>query len=401
MRDQTTNQQKVNDLRKEVRALRRYRQLVRAQGKGLSILGRISTSIFLGTGLSVAISQWLVAIKRNEGGVPIEDTANLVAALVKRVIRIGIVTITLALIPLALLLWQNLIMSDQYLALITQIEEQRAQTESLQITSYFPLLLNDDRKQFWAAVSYFASSESLTEEATSRLSRMLLESEGKGACSALEALARLSPSRPLSDGMLVRDITATLVPLLDYQKIPLGGIEIRDLECDGLRLRRAGISQLSLRDASLNNSEFVYVDLSGTSFQNSDLRGAHFLDGIQWSSEEAGRSTDFTDADLKYSLFGDEVSYIVLNGADLRGALFTWVTGNELRKSPKRFFRDALCMNPNEATECHQWHLNKFRGKAQEVHRPSTCPTEMESPIILVYGHEEERQECKDWLDDT
>ncbi len=399
MTDQDANQQEIAALRREVRALRRYRKMIRAQGKILSTLGGISTLVFLGPELSVAISNWLKSKKRDHDGIPLEHTANLIAALVRRVIRVGLIVITLALVPTALLLWQNLIMRDQYSALNRQIEEQRKQTEIQQITSYFPMLLSGDRTQFLAAVSYFSSSASITKEAISRLSRMLLESEGKGACSALEALARLSPSRSLDDGMLVRDVTTTLMPLIEFQKVPLGGIEIRELECEGLRLRRTGISQLSLRRSNLRNSEFLYVDLSGTSFENSDLRGAQFLDGVQWSSEEAGRSADFTDADLRYSFFRDEVSSIVLNGADLSGALFTWVTGSELKGMPTRYFNGAYCMSPNEAKACHKWHLNKFRGQARLADAPVYCPTEINAPIILVYGHEAERQKCRDWLD--
>ena len=289
-------------------------------------------------------------------------------------------------------------MKDQYTALITQIDEQRAQTETQQITSHFPLLLSGDRSQFWAAVSYFSTNETLTKEAISRLSRLLLEGEGEGACSALEALARLSPLRPLDNGMPVRDITTTLLPLIPFQGAPLGGIEVRELECEGLRLRQTGISQLSLRESNLKNSEFIYVDLSGASFQDADLRGAHFLDGIQWNSEEAGRSADFTDANLRYSFFRDEVSNIVLNDADLSGALFYWVTGEKLMNMPTRYFNGALCMGPNEAEACHRWHLDRFRGRANGVVKPASCPTDIISPIVRVTGHEADLQECRTWL---
>lgn len=398
MNEKNTNQKELDDLRREVKTLRRYRRIVHAQGKGLSFLGGISTFIFLGPELSLAISTWLKAKQSNIDNVPVEDTANLFAALIRRFIRVGLVAIVLALIPTALLFWQNLIMRDQYTALITQIDEQRAQTENQQITSYFSLLLSGDRKQFWAAVSFFSSSQSLTDEANSRLSRMLLESEGEGACSSLEALARLSPSRPLEDGMLVRDVTETLVLLIEHQKIPLGGIEIRELKCENLKLRQTGIAQLSLRNSNIKNSEFLYVDLSGTSFENSDLRGVHFLDGVQWTSEKAGRSTDFTDADLSYAYFRDEISSAVFNGAKLSGALFTWVTGNELNKMPIRYFKGAICMSPDEAKACHSWHLNNFRGQEQGNEKPSNCPAKIEHPIILVYGHESDRNECRAWV---
>lgn len=280
MSDQSNDQRDIDNLLREVKALRRDRNMVRAQGKALATFGELSTRVFLGPELSVSISQWLESKKRNQDYAPIETTSNLIAAVIRRVIRVGLIAITLALIPTALLLWQNLIMRDQYLALITQISEQRQQTEIQQITSYFPLLLSGDRTQFLAAASYFSSTESLTNEAISRLSRMLLEGEGEGACSALEALARISPLGHPSDGMRIHDVTSVLVPLIDYQEIPLGGIEVRDLQCAGLRLSQTSIAQLALRNSNLSNSEFSYVDMSGTSFHDSDLRGAFFLDGI-------------------------------------------------------------------------------------------------------------------------
>ena len=196
------HKQELKDLRKEVKTLRRYRQIVRVQGKGLSVVGGLSTSLFLGPKLTLVITQWLEA-KKTQDDIPIEVTTNLMAALVRRFIRVGLFTATLALIPTALLLWQNLIMEKHHSALITQIEEQRLLAENQQITVYFSHLLSGERQEFWGAVSYFSSSESLTKEAVSRLSRMLLESEGKGACSSLEALARLSPQSTLNNDIFL------------------------------------------------------------------------------------------------------------------------------------------------------------------------------------------------------
>ena len=159
------------------------------------------------------------------------------------------------------------------------------------------------------------------------------------------------------------------------------------------------ISQLSFKDANHQHSEFIYTNLARTSFKEADLRGSSFLDGIQWHSEAGMPSTDFTDADLRYSYFRDEVSDITLTGAAISGALFTWVTGSEIQQMPKHYFNDAICMNPNAAKECHSWHLDKFRGIKRETNKPTNCPTEIVGPIILVYGHEPERQECQAWVD--
>jgi len=271
-------------------------------------------------------------------------------------------------------------------------------TDDAQLTPYVTMLLDADRNKALAAIAYFGSTPSIKEKAIPRLARMLLNSEDSGVCAPLEALTRLAPERPLKDGMLVRDVTKTLIPIIDYNKIPLGGIEIRKANCPRIHLERASISQLSLRNANLRDAEFSYVDVAGTSFQNADLRGAYFRQGTQWVSDEAGSATDMSDADLRGALFEQELSKVVLNDAKLDGALFTWVTGVELRKLPGRYFSSAVCMAPVAAKACHDWHLARTRSNLTNSSAPSGCPTNIKGPIILVYGHGPERAECSAWV---
>lgn len=65
---------------------------------------------------------------------------------------------------------------------------------------------------------------------------------------------------------------------------------------------------------------------------------------------------------------------------------------------PTRYFNRALCMSPTEAENCHRWHLRNFRGMEQEDDKPLSCPIVIDSPIILVYGHEPDRQKCEAWV---
>jgi hypothetical protein len=389
----------LDALREEVERLRKYRYAIETQAHGLGALAKLSALVWAGPGLSTAFRNWIEASGSNVGRIPVAETADLLAAVVRRLIRVGLIAMFLAIIPTVLLFWQNMIMKDQYAALIQQIEEQRRDGVNQQVTQHFPLLLDGDRSRFWAAVSFFASSQSLTDEALKRLSRMLLEGEGGGACAALEAMARLAPVGGLEDGMRVRDITAALIPYIDHQKPPLSGIEIRQLKCPSLRLRQAGISQLNLSPSNLQQSEFSYADIAGVTFQKSDLRGARFLHGVQWMSNKAGRSVDMTDADLRSAYFEQEIHDVLLDGARLEGALFTWVTGKELMRIPVRYFSNAVCMSPNDAQECHAWHRNKlFDVGSDGVIKPKACPDNLLGPVVLVFGHQPDRAECESWV---
>ena len=389
----------LDALREEVVRLRKYRYAIETQAHGLGALAKLSALVWAGPGLSTAFRNWIEASGSNVGKIPVAETADLLAAVIQRLIRVGLIAVLLALVPTFLLFWQNLIMKDQYAALIQQIEEQRRDGINQQVTQHFPLLLDGDRSRFWAAVSFFASNQSLTDEALKRLSRMLLEGEGGGACAALEAMARLAPVGGLDDGMRVRDITAALIPYIEHQKPPLSGIEIRQLKCPRLRLRETGISLLNLASSDLQQSEFGYVDIAGVSFQESDLRGARFLHGVQWMSSNAGRPVDMTDADLRSAFFEQEIHDVLLDGARLEGALFTWVTGKELMRIPVRYFGNAVCMSPNDAQECHAWHRNKLFAKQKDTAlRPKTCPDNLQGPVVSVYGHQPDRAECESWV---
>ncbi|NJL26724.1 MAG: pentapeptide repeat-containing protein [Thermoanaerobaculia bacterium] len=389
-------------LREEVQRLRKYRAIVEGQtavARGLTKLGIL---IWLGRDLVSAIKNWLIA-RRDSPGMPLEETAELFAAVLHRLIRVGFVAALLAIIPSALLIWQNLIMREQNRSLIQQIEEQRAAARNDQVSRHLEMLMSEEREKLWLAIAFFNGTEEARNEALSRLSMLLLESDGAGSCTALEALARLAPmSKNGVDNMPLRDVSGSLRPFLEYpEKIPLGGIEIQATICPERRFSQLSLSNLAFLDADFQRSEFYYVNLDGVRLSGADLRGVKFDYGIKWFSEEAGHPSDFSDADLSFASFKEAPQDLLLQGAKLLGTLFPW--GPDLRTMPKSLFLDGICMMPTPAEACHRWYRDRYMvsealiPERLQSPQPDGCPDPelIRGPIISAAW---EVEECQTWL---
>ena len=141
-------------LQKEVSELQKYKTALERQksirGKSLAFF----THLWAGPEVSDAFKNWVSFKPIRDGLVPIEETADLAASIVKRIIRVGVITVILALIPSAILVWQNLIMHEQNKSLIKQIEEQRNTVATQQVTEYIDQILSGDDIKYSNAVSY-------------------------------------------------------------------------------------------------------------------------------------------------------------------------------------------------------------------------------------------------------
>jgi hypothetical protein len=169
-------------LRAEVDRLRPYRTAVQGQATVGGYLAYLGVLVWIGKDLSAAFRQWLQAT-RSGVGVPIDETAELLAAITRRLIRVGTIALVLALLPsffVALQSWlikkQNSLIAQQNASLINQIAEQRSAAQGDQITRHMEMLLDGEGARFWAAVSYFNSDAELRAVATKRLAQLLAES---------------------------------------------------------------------------------------------------------------------------------------------------------------------------------------------------------------------------------
>lgn len=100
------------ELRREAAELRRYRDLVKVQVVTGGKLAGLAAFLWLGPDLVRALHNWM---KARAAGAPLPDveTAHVVAAVVRRVLRVGLVAVSLAVLPAILLVWQNTLMPEQ------------------------------------------------------------------------------------------------------------------------------------------------------------------------------------------------------------------------------------------------------------------------------------------------
>ena len=110
MNDASTDE--LQRLRREVRKLKRYRRIVYGQLFLSEKIARLVTLLWFGPSLVQAIQDVLTAHKK---GTPLSDleTAQLIAAVIRRMLRIGLIAISLAILPVAVLVWQNTLMREQ------------------------------------------------------------------------------------------------------------------------------------------------------------------------------------------------------------------------------------------------------------------------------------------------
>ena len=120
MRDQD---RKIADLEREVAELRRYRRIVEGQNWIAKRIGELAALLWLGPGLVRAIHNWMEA-RGASGVIPEVESVNVIAAVVRRILRIGLIAVLLAIIPAG-------ISVVHILLLRSQLVQTRAQTTEL------------------------------------------------------------------------------------------------------------------------------------------------------------------------------------------------------------------------------------------------------------------------------
>ena len=113
---------KVADLEREVAELRRYRKIVEGQNWIAKKTGELSALIWLGPGLVHAIHKWMEA-RRTSGAFPELESVNVIAAVMRRVLRIGLVAVLIAIIPAGISVVHILLLQSQLVQTRSQTTE--------------------------------------------------------------------------------------------------------------------------------------------------------------------------------------------------------------------------------------------------------------------------------------
>ena len=115
-------EKQIDELQQEVERLRFYQKLVRGEIVVAKKLSMISALVWLGPSLVHSIHNWIEA-KTKTSSMPPVETTHVVAAVVRRILRVGIIAIFAVLISSAIGVWQLYEMRGQIIVTRNQTKE--------------------------------------------------------------------------------------------------------------------------------------------------------------------------------------------------------------------------------------------------------------------------------------
>ncbi|MGH1348734.1 MAG: pentapeptide repeat-containing protein [Nannocystales bacterium] len=307
--------------RRELSQLRRLRTRVdaaeRARRQRWGWAGGFAARVFVGADLDQSIERWRLARQAGDP-VPSPETAQVAAAVIRRVLRVGALTVALALFPTALLIWQNELLGAQNELLGTQNdlieEQQQALLKSL-----------EEQRKANALVQHQADRQDAQQQA----SRYTL------SVRSLYATRQCLPSEMRGDGgdticvaSSVRERAGAVREIAAIDGIRNTGThENPSVTSDfsGADLCGADLSRISLHSATFDNAylgeaSFEYATLRFVNLHQAKMRGAT-LKHLRRSVGLKMAGADLAWANLfGAELFGVEMWKVDLTGALLRGA---------------------------------------------------------------------------------
>lgn len=121
-------ERELAETKAELKRLRRKERLLARVGKGA---GGLSALLILGPGLSRSLYSWFRE-KSLKKPVSPRQTAEVVAAVIRRVTGVGLVALSLGLLPIILLWWQTSIIQSENKLLAEQVSRQARDSEIVQ-----------------------------------------------------------------------------------------------------------------------------------------------------------------------------------------------------------------------------------------------------------------------------
>lgn len=392
-----------SDIESELRELRKFKQSVESRGAASSKAKVFLAKLWAGPALAKSIEAWMHAKQSNDPGQTITATANLIAAVFRRFMRVGFILILLAVIPMALIVWQNIIMERQNQSLINQIKAERAASSNQQVTEYLRLLLSSDDKEAKAAEGFLVSDVLNRDLAVERLAALLKAGNTDVQCSALRVLARIvasSPELTLQSAVSPQDDARTYVS---------------DIRCEGetgatnIDFTGVDFGPITFSGIGFPQSNFAAADLSDVEFQESNLRHSDLSETFLCANK--ARCVRFVETDLSHSnlIFSNQSKDVFKSGVILKGAQMRF--DRDFLDEDKRETGDAdaaqikssrliipeisqnsliasgVCYE-SSYSQCFLYHkakdLEQLDAQRLSTLRQNNCPVNLDGPIVLT-----------------
>ena len=325
------NKEEIDSLKRENEQLKKQLKLADMERKAFrkehKFVALVSTLTILGPSLSLALNNWLKAKKDFQKPFPEPETAEVLAAVIRRILRIGIFVIIATMVPIGLMVWQIVILKDQNVIITTQNELIRVQNKNLiraidnQQEAYDKqkVAIDNQDKQF------DREFERLKEARKTELLNYLYKTEGEG-----------NDLKPL---YINRIRTAALKEYVsNYDKeltkailtgVNLESIQLESANLDNAKFEKANLSHANLKSASLRKVNLNASTLEGIILENADLDKANLEScNLEWAmfteanlNEANLKKAHMKEVNLeKASLFHAELDGVKLIESDLSNA---------------------------------------------------------------------------------
>ena len=296
---------RVSELEEENRRLRAELAELRQHREQARIAARTAVGwggrLLLGRSLRSSFRAWLEA-KSLRDPLPVDETAGVLAAIVRRVVRVGLVGFLLAWVPAIFLCWQSLLMRQQSLLMREQNEAIRTQIEQQQrqIAEQAADTLIVRRAQLLATI--YDCEANQEEDCKPRANRRARQE-------AVVAFCVIEHKREAVPGL-----SGSNLSLLDLSETDFRAADLRRANLIGATLNGSDLSDAKLHGAALGGAHLDRADLGGA-----QLAGAQLIEA---RLTEANLSdADLTQADLTRASLGKaDLSRVKLNLAVLLGA---------------------------------------------------------------------------------
>ena len=267
----------------------RDQQQARLARNAVGLGGRI----LVGRPLRSSFHAWLKK-KSLRDPLPADETADVLAAIVRRVVRVGVVGLLVTMVPAGFLLYQSILMRQGNGAIreqITlmgqgneairrQIEQQAADTLIVRRAQLLATIYEED---CYDAEENAADNDTTQNKRPDAICRP--RAHARARQEAVIAFSKIEQNRRVQP-----DLSRSNLSHLNFVGANLVGADLRGAELVGANLTEAELSRADLTEANLSGANLSKVNLSRANLYGANLYGA-FLYGANLSGADLSNAS--------------------------------------------------------------------------------------------------------------
>ncbi len=323
--------------------------LARARTRVAGFATGLASRALLGPGLVGRLKVWLHKLEqwRPRKPLPVDETAELGAAILRRVIRVGLFGLLVGALPVILLLWQNFLIREQNAKIQSQIEQQASDTLIVRRAQLLDTIYDEVCEPVAHPVTEGTSpvtagnGEEIDTEPDG-----LIEKSGENCRprahlrarqEAVIAFVRIERGRGERPDLHQADLRGAGLPVQNLSRVNFVEADLRQAKLNGARLIEAELDRANLSGARLLLAHLFRADLRLT-----DLHGANLFETIL-----LGADLRATDLRMAKNLTQEQIDSAI---------------GNELTEIPEGLTRPA------------QWPTSETEWPTSETETPEPEP---------------------------